>query len=705
MTRFNLSIAGCRWVAKARAKVIKVISNGQTTAIMTALMLKSEPVPTFFFRNHKGRAIGWTPIFLWLAISSATAGFNETWFLLANEIYGAGRFTDPLVLSNAHNHCANTFTFHPPISSAMEQLVLDHQLNLVLQIFGSTYAKGLSSSYIESQRLELARFVPIASAAGLKVLWNPMPEWDQSGGRWANSRPHYNGMTRTQAYQAFTKYYTGTIHAPLGVYLSQTPAQRGVTLVAGQTDFPCNAACAYEWGVDMVVAERGIDELSDISTGIAFVRGLSRQYDKTWGIDLSTWRTANDGATDFDSQGHLLGGWSPSYCRRHMYISYLCGANLLQIEAAKYYKGASLNPFGLAVKEFGDFALVRHKDVGRPVVSMALMLDFHNGFDARHWIWGPAQEAVWYSEIPYSDGDHMINNFFKIAYPDHWLHGTTPGQPWTTPTRIQTAAFKAYLAGGGDPRPYEPMGSTRYGDNLDIIYSNASLDTLIKYKTIALIGSVIIDDRIRPRLLQFVQSGGTLVVNAKQATPADEPLLGVTLSSNSGISASAKWLSDGVVTTEESFTYTRVTPTTATVIANNNGADALITSNRVGKGGVILATPHYLQSSAKEKLLNVGVRLFDTLDAKNAIVRISGPPVEFIVNQGTGKTLVTIINNSLSGAVWNGTIEFNKPSTSFYTREWRSDATVSNMVSGNKVSILGSVPAFDLKIYALEFSL
>jgi hypothetical protein len=643
-------------------------------------------------------------LFLWLAVSSVIAGFDETWFLLTNEKYGANGFSDPMILSNAHSHCANTFTFHPPISPAMERLMIDHRLNLELQIFGSSSAKGLTAAYIESQRAELARFAANAAAWGLKVLWNPMPEWDQSGGRWANPRPHYNGMTRPQAYQAFTSFYTGDPHAPLGTYLSQSPDQRGVALVAGQTDFPCHAGYAYEWGADMVVTERGIDELSDISTGIAFVRGLSRQYDKTWGVDLSTWRTANDGATTFDAGGQLLGGWSPSYCSRHMFISYLCGAHLLQIEAAKYYSGTSLNPFGQAVREFGEFALIRHKDVGRPVISTALMLDFYSGFDARHWIWGPAMPSVWYSEIPYSDGDHMIDNFFKIAYPDHWLHGTTPGQPWVTPTGMHAAAFKAYLAAGGDPRPYEPMGSTRYGDNLDIIYNNASLATLAKYKTIILLGNVTIDEAARPRLRQFVRSGGTLVVNAKQATPADESWLGVTLSTQTGSGTSSKWVSDGLALEEDSFAYTIVTPTTARVLADNNGTNALISSNPVGNGQVILTTPHYLQSSAKDRLLRIGVRLFDALAEKHAIAKISGPPVEYIVSQGTGKTLVTIVNNSLSGDTWNGTIELDRPPGSFITMEWRMDTTVSPTVTNGKVAIAASVPAFDIRIFALEFA-
>ena len=124
------------------------------------------------------------PVILILSVLSigVRAGFDDTWFLLTNEWYGANAYTDPAVLTNQANHCANAFSFHDPISSGMEQLVLDNNLHLELQMFGSTAADGLAADYIEAQRAELARFAPIAEAAGLRVLWNPMPEWDQSGG-------------------------------------------------------------------------------------------------------------------------------------------------------------------------------------------------------------------------------------------------------------------------------------------------------------------------------------------------------------------------------------------------------------------------------------------------------------------------------------------------------------------------------------------
>ena len=150
----------------------------------------------------------------------------------------------------------------------------------------------------------------------------------------AAGAPEYLGLTRAQAYSTFTNYYLNG-SPPLGTYLREDRDNRACTLVA-QTDFPGNVAYAYEMGADVAILERSIDELSDVSTGIAFVRGSSRQYDRCWGIDISTWRTSNNMATEFSGSGVLLGGWSPSYLRRHMYTAFMSGAHIINIEPTVY---------------------------------------------------------------------------------------------------------------------------------------------------------------------------------------------------------------------------------------------------------------------------------------------------------------------------------------------------------------------------------
>jgi hypothetical protein len=472
-------------------------------------------------------------------------------------------------------------------------------------------------------------------------------------------------------------------------------------MLAAVTDFPINTFYAYAAGVDVCLLERGIDELSDISTGIAFVRGAARQYDKRWGIDLASWRTSNNAATQFNSQGVLTGGWSPSYLRRHYYISYMSGAHVLQNEAVVYYDGnGRLNPLGQATKEFADFALSRHPDVGRPAVSTALMVDFYNGFDAKHWLHNQA-DAVWYQDIGYSDGDYMINNFLKVAYPNHWLHGLAPGAPFLNSQGApDPGLFQRYLALGGDPRPYEPMGFTRWGDNFDIITNTASLAALQQYKVIALMGSVPISAQLRDSLSKWVGGGGILVMNAAQASQADESNLGVKLGSTANSCITSRWLSDSTTYSEPAFSYIQVTPVTASVLATNGGTDALVTSNRVGQGEVILTTPLYLLSSAKDRMLAIGTRLFDWVQSRFALAQVVGPQVEYIVNQAPGRIIVTLVNNA--GTAWNGTVAVNAPTDTFAVREYTADTNATYTRAAGQVLIAGQVPAYDVRIYAME---
>src|SRR5207249_158735 len=297
--------------------------------------------------------------------------------------------------------------------------------------------------------------------------------------------------------------------------------------------------------------------------------------------------------------GVHTGGWTPSYLRRHMYIAYMGGAHLVQIEPTVYFlSGTTYNPFGTTVDAFGDFALTRHPQntIGTPVVPLAIMFDYYSGFDTKH---GPYNQAngVWYQDIPYSSGDYMINNFFKVAYPNHWLHGTTPGAPFSEP-----AGYKAFLAAGGDARPYEPMPTTRWGDTMDVTLNTATASVLSRYRIVALMGGVVIDTNLRAALQAFAQAGGTVVVNASQVTAADQSLLGVTLGGAMVSGGSSTWTATGTVYSEPAYTYEAVTVTTATVLATTTGSAPLITSNAVGAGRVILTTPDYLQSTARTAL-------------------------------------------------------------------------------------------------------
>ena len=635
-----------------------------------------------------------------LLASSATGGYPAGTFDFYQEFYGRRAYTDPAAASNLVSGMATGVAFSPPVDSDMSQFVASRNVNLMITLPGAVLPGGVSADYIETQRAVMAAMA--GSLPNKKVIWNLMSEWDQSGGSWVSPRrPTYSGLNRTAAYAKFNSYYLNTLY-PLGAYLQDAPGQRPYTLAA-VTDYSPNTFSAYEMGVDLGLLERSIDELGDISTGVAFARGAAGQYNRSWGIDISTWRTSNGRATQFDSQGHLLGGWSPSYLKRHYYIAYMSGAQVMRNEASIYYQAnGKLNPFGQMTEEFADFALRRHPDVGRAVVPAALLIDHFSGFDPKHWIYNQS-DTVWYGDIPYSAGDSMINNFLKLAYPNHWLHGLTPGAPFADSTgKPDPVGFRQYLAGGGDPRPYEPMTFTRWGDSFDILTNRASLGALRAYKVIVVLGGVTIDQNLHDALQAWVAAGGLLVVNTSQITAAEASLAGVTLTSEVRVGNTSKWLAGGVLYTEPQYRYNVVTPDTATVLATNGGTDPLITSNAVGAGEVILTTPQYLQANARDQLLAVGTRLFDWLNDRYAVVRVAGPPVEYIVNQTAGSVIVTVLNHS--GSAWNGLISADSARTVSAVREYIADQDAPSTVSGTTIRVLAQVPPYDVRIYAIEFS-
>jgi hypothetical protein len=617
-------------------------------------------------------------------------------FQLSTEFHGPLGYINPDVARNLRNGMANMVAFWPPADVGMRNFVVTHDVRLNFRLPGASHVNHESAGSIETQRLGAARIC--AAQPAKSHLWNLMIEWDQSGGAWVpNGRPRYGALTRPQAHARFVDHYLKQ-SPPLATYLREPPTARPCRLAA-VTDHSPNAFDAYELGVDVGLLERGIDELGDIATGIAFMRGAGRQYDRPWGIDLSTWRTAADSATRFDAGGKQTGGWSPSYLRRHMYAAYMAGAHILQIEPTLYYGpggSAALNPFGSAVKEFADFALRRHPDVGAPVVPMALMLDAHSGFDPKHGQYNQ-QNAVWYQDIPYSSGDFMIDNFLKLAYPDHWRHGITPGPRFSTPV-----GYQQFLTSGGDPRPYEPMPFTRWGDTFDVVLNTAPAGALRRYKVIVLLGDVVTDARLRQDLQSWVRAGGTLVVNVTQATTADEALLGVRLGGASLGGTTSRWLADNTAYPEPPFRYRPVAPVAARVLATAGDGAPLITSNAVGAGQVILTTPEHLQTTARDRLLDVGVRLLDELSRRQAPAVVSGPGAQYMFSAAPGRLVTTIVNNS--GVEWNGAITANIPGAVTAVREYTADTSAACARTGPTVTVKGSVPAYDLRIFAIEYA-
>lgn len=102
------------------------------------------------------------------------------------------------------------------------------------------------------------------------------------------------------------------------------------------------------------------------------------------------------------------------------------------------------------------------------------LVDEHtSGFEPKYGEYNQADYS-WYSELPYTGGDRAMAALLDTAFPGYSTHGTlVPGTPRTM------AEYNRRLASGEDSRAWEPMGTSRWGESIDVISNRSSLDTLL----------------------------------------------------------------------------------------------------------------------------------------------------------------------------------------------------------------------------------
>ncbi len=262
------------------------------------------------------------------------------------------------------------------------------------------------------------------------------------------------------------------------------------------------------------------------------------------------------------------------------------------------------------------------------------------------------------------------------------------------------SAYRNALASNADPRPWEPMGSSLWGETFDVVTSQSSLAPLLKYKAIILSTKNPLSDSQLSILTKYVQQGGTLVLNFKHLTINAQTLAGVNISTSRASANSETWVSDGSTINESTYNYSRVIPTTATVIASTSG-NPIVTKNNYGSGAVYVTTPDYMEDNATSTILNVGKKLIDTLQTQFFMAAPGGPPLEYLINTYGHSIIVTLINTDLTGAVWNGILRFRKPTSSYSVSEWIGDTQVPSSEQYGQVLINATVPAYGVKVYAL----
>jgi hypothetical protein len=614
---------------------------------------------------------------------------------LFHEFVTPGIIASPEVAYHLNQGLANGLSFVPPFHVDMGHIVAPHNARAMFRLAASPAVAGRSATEIDSLRREMQS---IAYAHPERLFfWNLMAEWDQSGGRWVGGgRTRYDGLSRNEAHDTFLASYRSR-HPDVVKYLEHNVASDPLILTS-VTDYSPNVFYAYELGADLCLLERGIDELGDIATGIAFVRGAGSQYNRPWGIDLAPWRTGNNSATRYTADDQLLGGWSASYLRRHYYAAYMSGADMVQTQAVQYlHNDGRRNPLGQTLAEVSHFMLRRHPNPGVPYAPTALLVDHNAGFDPKH---GPYNQLdhVWYQDIDFVDGDYMTDRVFKLAFPNHWQHGLAPGAPFADAKGIPDAKqFGDFLARGGDPRPYEVMPTTRWGETLDVLTNRATSATLDRYKVIILTGEIHLDARLRSDLSHWIANGGTLLMNASQVTVGDEVLTGASVQASSSSANAVTWLTNGARSAEANFRYRRLSVGSASPMVVADSGDPLVTMNRVGAGEVWLTTPEFMLSTGRQ-LLQSSITLLDYLATRTAPATVSGPAIAFHINQTPSGYVVTLINNA--GTAWAGSVAIIGSSVS--VEDWITDRAVAYSNVSNRTNVSTVVEPWGVRVLAFR---
>jgi hypothetical protein len=302
----------------------------------------------------------------------------------------------------------------------------------------------------------------------------------------------------------------------------------------------------------------------------------------------------------------------------------------------------------------------------------------------------------------------MFSNLLSLAYPGYNTWGTPIG-PWvahnpdgTVNVSASTSNYRQQLANGADPRPWEPFGSSRWGETFDVITDESTLATMQRYPAIVLSTGTTIDATMLSDLTQYVQSGGTLVVNAKQLPAGAESLTGLYLTGMRRSASSEIWMADDSTIDENAYNYAVATPTSASILAYTPSGDPIVTSHAYGSGVVYVTTPDYMGDASGTSILHVGTRLIDTIEARFAKVTVNGPStLDYLVNTVGNTTVVTLVNTGLSDTPWTGTLSFPMPGGAYSASEWTQDTAVATSVSGNQVVINANVPAYGVRVYAL----
>lgn len=268
---------------------------------------------------------------------------------------------------------------------------------------------------------------------------------------------------------------------------------------------------AGEFDFDMLGAEIG-ESIAGNQVHMAFTRGAGRQYGKATMIDFSNWYGGGIGNWDdtiseslWPNNGPLY-GHTMSLMTRAFMASYMGGIGEFTFEAGRILAFSSptpnedallpLSPYGQTMQKLVAFS-TSNPDVGINYTPFGIVLDRYHGMTLYSNQPGnnSSINPTPYKAFGYFDfnaGDHMTRRLIDLWYPG--------------------SIFSSYSGNAANNESTFQVNNP-YGDTADFLLQTASQKVLNSYPCLILSGDISFTSSEVARYQQYVQQGGTLLMN------------------------------------------------------------------------------------------------------------------------------------------------------------------------------------------------
>lgn len=224
----------------------------------------------------------------------------------------------------------------------------------------------------------------------------------------------------------------------------------------------------------------------------SFLRGASKQYGLLWYGDISVYNSW--GAKSYGRNSSNKGN-SVSWMKRMLFSQYQFNSTILGFEGSLFYRNRQdqeikLSPIGMLQRDMQEF-IIKYPKPGPQHTPVALFMDFFSGwmtpsepFSDKYKVW---------NFLPYKKGDFFVHNVLNMFY-------------------------NGYDQNGLHKNEYGGLCNTPYGDELDILLSDARISILSRYPMVLVAGEIKTDmEEVIYKLERYTEQGGHLVITSENA--------------------------------------------------------------------------------------------------------------------------------------------------------------------------------------------